>query len=139
MRSVLGHIDLTQIIVAGLATFATIVGVRQARAGQRDTARQQVAANRLQADQLQLEEYRALVPDLRLEVDRAYRARDDARTEHDRERALRIELETAARLAQHQHQEQIRRLTSDMQGLRMIVQDEIAKAATDEAWGPPEP
>lgn len=131
------HVDLTQIIVAGLATFATIIGVRQARAGQRDAARQQVAANRLQADQLQLEEYRALIPDLRTEADRAYTARDGARQEAEQERARRVEVETALRLAQHQHEEQMRRMTSDLHGLRMIVQDEISKAATDAAWGPP--
>lgn len=137
--TVLRHIDLTQIIVAGLATFATVVGVRQARAGQRDTAQQQVAANRLQADQLQLEEYRALVPDLRQEADRAKTARDEARDEADQERSRRIEVETALRLANHQHEEQMRRLTSDIQGLRMIVQDEIARAASDEAWGQQDP
>lgn len=131
------HIDLTQIIVAGLTAFATIIGVRQVRSGQRDAARQQVAANQLAADQLQLEEYRSLVPDLRAEADRAYTSRDSARAEAEEERLRRIEVETALRLAQHQNEEQVRRLTSDLHGLRMIVHDEISKAATDAAWGPP--
>jgi hypothetical protein len=135
VTDVLGHVDATQIIVAALATFATLMGVRQMRAGQRDTAVQQIAANKLQADQLQLEAFKALIPSLEAEADRAYRLRDEARGEADTERGRRIECETAVRLAE----EQTRRALSDLAALRMIVLDEVARAASDDAWGPPEP
>lgn len=134
----LAHVDVTQVIVGSLAAIATIMGIRQARAGQRETAEQQSAANALQADQLQLEELRTLIPDLRIEVDRAIAARDRARAEVETLRAERDKAQHAlvdSRTAQSIAEERMRRALSDLHALRMIVLDEAARAAADEAWG----
>lgn len=128
-------IDLSTIIVAVIGAIATVYGIREASRGRKDTAAQQQAANRLAADQLELEEHRAMRDDLRLEADRAYRARDHERTEAELWRSRSIEAETALRLAE----EQMRRALSDVAALRMIVLDEVARAASDDAWGTPGP
>lgn len=128
--SVLRHLDLTQIIVGAMGTLAGILAYRQARAGQRDTSMQQQAANKLQGDQLQLEEFRALIPELRSETDRAYQARDEARVDTDRWRSRAVEAETAQRLAE----EQMRRALSDLAALRMIVLDEVARESLKTAY-----
>jgi hypothetical protein len=128
--SVLRHLDLTQIIVGAMGTLAGILAYRQARAGQRDTSMQQQAANKLQGDQLQLEEFRALIPELRSEADRAYQARDEARNDTDRWRTRAVEAETAQRLAE----EHMRRALSDLAALRMIVLDEVARESLKTAY-----
>jgi hypothetical protein len=134
-------VDPTSMIVAGTGLVATLLGWRQWRQGRTDQQIQQQAANKLQRDQLQLEEYRALLPDLRIEADRARAQRDEARREAEAERNRRVEAETAQRLAAHEASKrdealraELRRRDSDVSALRMIVHDEIARAAADTAY-----
>lgn len=136
------ELDPASLIVAVTGLLATIFGVRQARQGRHDAMLQQQAANRLAEEKLQLEALQATIPELRIEVDRALRARDEARAAEDaayRARDARrsevIESRTALSLAE----EQTRRALSDLAALRMIVLDEVARAATDDAWEQPRP
>jgi hypothetical protein len=146
--------DLPGILTAGTAVVALLLGARQWNIGRKDSQRQQTAATRLEARQLEADEQQRLIENLRVEVDRAEVARrteidrarqevDRARAEFDKVMALWratqaevVEKETAMRLAEHQAQERERRLLSDLHALRLIVQDEIAKTAAEMAYPP---
>ena len=118
-------LDLSSLIVGLAGVIATAFGLREARRGRLDTRAQQVAANKLQAEQLQLEEYRALVPDLRTEKDRAQKDRDEARTEAVAERVRRVEAESAADLAR----QEARAAEERAAVLTMLVLSEIDREA----------
>lgn len=141
------QIDLSTIIVTILTGIVTLIGVRAARAGQKEGAVQQAAANKLERDQLQLESFKVLIPQLETEIDRASRARNEAREEAeverlrrveiervlraelDIERTRRVEAETALRLSEDAAKRALKRSGEDYGALLLLVRDEVAREA----------
>lgn len=124
------QIDPAALIVAITGAAGLVVGVIQSRKGRADAQRQAAAAEVLEGRQLQFEEQRELVRDLRAEADRAYEAREQARAEIERTRErhelrLRACDEEIAELRR-----QLREAVSDMTMLKQLVHDEVEAEAS---------
>lgn len=117
------------IIVAIIGATATIYGIREARAGRRDAAVQQIAANKLNDEKQELEALRFVIDNERTEADRAHKARDDARAEAEDERHRRIEAEAALRVTQEQARADSLRSAQDYSELLSIVRGAVALEA----------
>lgn len=97
----------------------TALGLVLSRLGQRDTSRQQAAANVLAEEQQQHTYYRDLVNDLRAQLDREH--------EEAQRRYERVALDRQA------DDQLIRGLRDTIETLRRVVLDEVAKSAAKTA------